>query len=56
MSDARSMLREIKGENMMDILLSIALLIFATIIVSIGTVLFFGACILLIRLFFDFLN
>lgn len=41
MSDARSMLWKNKGENMMNILLSIALLIFATIIVSIGTVLFF---------------
>lgn len=40
----------------MDILLSIALLIFATVIVSIGTVLFFGACILLVHLFLNLLD
>lgn len=41
---------------MMDILLSIVLLIFATFIVSVGIVLYIGACILLIRLFMNLFN
>ena len=41
---------------MMDILLSIVLLIFATSIVSVGIVLYIGACILLIHLFMNLFN
>lgn len=41
---------------MMDILLSIALLIIATIVVSVGITLFIGACILLMHLFMNLFN
>lgn len=41
---------------MMDIILSIALLMFVTFIVSVGIVLYIGACILLIHLFMNLFN
>lgn len=41
---------------MMDIILSIALLIIATIVVSVGITLFIGACILLMHLFMNLFN